>query len=41
MLFHSNEEGVGSAIWKSGIPREEIFVTTKARTRLDYKSLIM
>ncbi|MDX1544550.1 MAG: aldo/keto reductase [Christiangramia sp.] len=27
--FYDNEEGVGRAINKSGIPREEIFVTTK------------
>lgn len=29
---HRNEEDVGKAIKKSGIPREDIFVTTKART---------
>lgn len=27
--FYGNEEGVGRAIAKSGIPREELFVTTK------------
>ena len=26
---YKNEEAVGSAIKKSGIPREEIFITTK------------
>lgn len=28
-MIYGNEEGVGEAIRKSGIPREEIFVTTK------------
>lgn len=27
--FYDNEEGVGQAIAKSGVPREEIFITTK------------
>lgn len=26
---YGNEEGVGAAIRKSGIPREELFITTK------------
>ena len=26
---YCNEEGVGSAIKKSGVPRDELFVTTK------------
>jgi 2,5-diketo-D-gluconate reductase A len=29
---YSNEEGVGQAIAESGIPREELFITTKQRT---------
>ena len=31
LFSHRNEKDVGSAIRKSGIPREDIFVTTKAR----------
>lgn len=27
--FYKNEEGVGEAIKESGVPREEIFITTK------------
>ena len=27
--IYGNEEGVGAAIAKSGIPREELFITTK------------
>ena len=27
--YYANEEGVGRAIRESGVPREEIFVTTK------------
>jgi len=27
--FYQNEEGVGKAVRESGIPREEIFITTK------------
>src|SRR4051812_18164731 len=27
--FYDNEEGVGQAIKESGIPREELFITTK------------
>ena len=27
--FYGNEEGVGRAVRESGIPREEIFITTK------------
>ena len=30
--FTRNEEEVGSAIRKSGVPRDEIYVTTKVRT---------
>ena len=29
MAFYENEEGVGQAIRESGIPREQVFVTTK------------
>ena len=37
--FYHNEEAVGKGIAKSGIPREEIFVTTKLwRERLGYES---
>jgi len=27
--FYGNEEGIGKAIWASGVPRKDIFVTTK------------
>lgn len=26
---YNNEEGVGNAVKKSGVPREELFITTK------------
>ena len=32
-FLYRNEEDVGSAVRKSGIPREEIFITTKAKTK--------
>lgn len=30
--YYGNEEGVGNAVAKSGIPREEIFITTKLQS---------
>lgn len=39
---YQNERGVGKAIKKSGIPREEIFVTSKVwNTQQGYKSTLM
>lgn len=35
---YQNEEAVGTAIQKSGVPREEIFVTTKWIQDTGYKS---
>lgn len=40
--FYKNEEGVGRAIRNSGIPREELFITTKVwNTDQGYESTLM